>query len=217
MKRLLLASLLALSTLPAYTQTFDDTDDILARASQIENIEYQMMVQRAAQTAIHFMPAVTQIDFLKATRRDLGGDFHDVVYVNEPFGSEKGFLTANDTTAYAWATTTSKNGPIVIEVPAATDKVNYFGSVVNQWEVPITDVGYKGADKGKGGKYVFLPPNYDNKLGSKQELENQGYLVFETDTYLYGFSFRPSLTNGATDKDAGDVTIHPRAIDVCLC
>lgn len=151
------------------------------------------------------MPAVTQIDFLKATRRTFeGGGFNDVVYVNKPFGSEKGFLTANDTTAYSWGTLTSKNGPIVIEVPAATNKLDCFGSVVNQWEVPITDVGPKGADEGKGGKYVFLPPGYDNKLGSKGGLEKKGYLVFETDTYVYGFSFRPSLTNGATDKDAGN-------------
>lgn len=77
--------------MPVYSQSFDDTDDILNRASQIENLEYKMMVQRATQTAIHYMPAVTQIDFLKATRRDLGGDFNDVVYVNEPFGSERGF------------------------------------------------------------------------------------------------------------------------------
>ncbi|MEZ8824534.1 DUF1214 domain-containing protein [Vibrio amylolyticus] len=204
MKKLLLASLLALATVPVYAQSFNDTDDILERSSKIENLEYKIMVQRATQTAIHYMPAVTQIDFLKATRRDLGGDYNDVVYVNEPFGSEKGFLTANDTTAYAWATLTSKNGPIVVEVPAATDKVNYFGSIVNQWEIPITDVGYKGADKGEGGKYLFLPPNYDNKLGTKEALESEGYLVFETDTYLYGFSFRPSLTNGATDEDAGN-------------
>ncbi|MCW1891558.1 hypothetical protein OK016_29750 [Vibrio chagasii] len=29
------------------------------------------------------VPAVTQIDFLKATRRDLNGDFNDVVYVGQ--------------------------------------------------------------------------------------------------------------------------------------
>ncbi|WP_230641670.1 DUF1254 domain-containing protein [Vibrio campbellii] len=90
------------------------------------------MVQRATQTAIWAMPAVTQVDFLKATRRDLGGDYNDVVYVNKSFASNKGFLTANDVTAYAWGTITSRNGPIVIEVPPASDKVSYFGSVVNQ-------------------------------------------------------------------------------------
>ncbi|MEW6996290.1 DUF1214 domain-containing protein [Colwelliaceae bacterium BS250] len=205
MKKILLASLLTLSALPVIAETFDDTNNILKRSAKIENLEYKIMVQRATQAAIHYMPAVTQIDFLKATRRTFeGGGFNDVIYINEPFGSNKGFLTANDTTAYAWGTLTSKNGPIVIEVPAATNKLDYFGSVVNQWEVPITDVGPKGADKGKGGKYVFLPPGYDNKLGSKAELEKKGYLVFETDTYLYGFAFRPKLTNGATDKDAGD-------------
>lgn len=53
-------------------QPFDATDNILERASQIEDLEYKIMVQRATQTAIWAMPAVTQVDFLKATRRDLG-------------------------------------------------------------------------------------------------------------------------------------------------
>lgn len=184
-------------------QPFDATDNILERASQIEDLEYKIMVQRATQTAIWAMPAVTQVDFLKATRRDLGGDYNDVVYVNKSFASNKGFLTANDVTAYAWGTITSRNGPIVIEVPPASDKVSYFGSVVNQWEQPIVDVGPAGEDKGAGGKYVFLPPNYAGSP-SKSELEAKGYIVSETDTLDYGFSFRPRLYNGATDKDAGD-------------
>ncbi|MEF1273059.1 DUF1214 domain-containing protein [Vibrio campbellii] len=184
-------------------QSFDTTDNILERASQIEDLDYKIMVQRATQTAIWAMPAVTQVDFLNATRRELGGDYNDVLYVNKPFASNKGFLTANDVTAYAWGTMTSRSGPIVIEVPAASDKVSYFGSVVNQWEQPIVDVGPAGADKGKGGKYVFLPPNYTGSP-SKSELETKGYIVSQTDTLDYGFSFRPRLYNGATDKDAGD-------------
>lgn len=161
------------------------------------------MVQRATQTAIWAMPAVGMVDFIKATRRDAGGDINDVMYLDRPFESKHGFLTANDVTAYAWGSMTSESGPIVLEVPAATDKVSYFGSIVNAWDTPIEDVGPPGADKGKGGKYLLLPPNYKGKE-SKQDLKKQGYLVYETDTYQYGFSFRPRLYNGATDADAAD-------------
>jgi len=185
------------------TKGFNDTEQILERALKIEDIEYKIMVQRATQTAIWAMPAAAMIDFIKATRRDAGGDINDVMYLDKPFDTKHGFLTANDVTAYAWGSMTSEPGPIVVEVPAATDKVSYFGSIVNAWDTPIEDVGPAGADKGKGGKYLLLPPGYDGKK-SKQDLEKEGYLVYETDTYQYGFSFRPRLYNGATDADAAE-------------
>ena len=184
------------------TREFNDTEQILKRALSIEKVGYKIMVQRATQTAIWAMPAAAMIDFLKGTRR-VGGDLNDVVYLNKPFDSKHGFLTANDVTAYAWSSLTSEPGPVVIEVPAATDKVSYFGTIVNAWDAPIEDVGPAGADKGKGGKYLLLPPDYDGPK-SRAALEGEGYLVYETDTYQYGFAFRPRLYNGATDADAAE-------------
>jgi len=184
-------------------QGFSDNDQILERASRIEDIEYKIMVQRATQTAIWAMPAAGMIDFINATRRDAGGEINDVLYLEKPFDSRHGFLTANDVTAYAWGSLTSEPGPIVVEVPAATDRVSYFGSIVNAWDTPIEDVGPAGADKGEGGKYLLLPPDYNGDR-TQQDLRNEGYLVYETDTYQYGFSFRPRLYNGATDEDAAE-------------
>jgi hypothetical protein len=201
MVAVLFAGTVSAQNLPS-EQRFDQTDGILARARAVEDIEYKIMVQRASQAAIYFMPAVGMVDFIKATRR-IGGDINDVVYLNAPLGSDDGFLTANDVTAYCWASLSSERGPIVVEVPPASDKVSYFGTIVNTWDVPIEDVGPAGRDKGKGGKYLLLPPRYDGKK-SKAELEKEGYFVYETDTYQYGFSFRPRLYKGATDKDAGD-------------
>jgi len=199
---LLIAGTALAQNLPA-DQSFNQTDGVLSRARAVEDIEYKIMVQRATQTAIYYMPAAVMVDFVKAIRRDLGGDINDVAYLNAPLGSDDGFLTANDVTAYAWSSLSSERGPIVIEVPPATDKVSYFGSFLNAWSQPIEDVGPAGMDKGKGGKYLLLPPGYDGEK-TKAELEKEGYFVYETDTYEYGFSFRPRLYNNATDKDAGD-------------
>lgn len=162
-----------------------------------ESIEYKIMVQRATQTAIWAMPAVALMDFLKVTKRDLGGDYNDVLYLTEPFNSKHGFLTANDVTAYAWGSITLANGPVILDVPAATNKVSYFGSIVNAWFQPIEDIGPSGADKGKGAKYLLVPPGYEDKLP-------EGYIILHFDTYDIGFAFRPRLYNGATDADAAE-------------
>lgn len=159
------------------------------------DIQYDMLVQRATQTAIWAMPGVALVDFIKATRRDLGGDYGDVLYLTEPFDSKHGFLTANDVTAYAWSNFSIANGPMVVEVPAATDKVSYFGSFVNAWFQPIDDIGPAGADKGEGGKYLMVEENYDGDIP-------EGYIVLRYDTHEIGFAFRPRLYNGATDADA---------------
>ena len=128
------------------------------------DINYQIMVQRATQTAIWAMPGVALVDFVKAARRDLDGDYGDVIYLTKPFDSKHGFLTANDVTAYAWSNISIASGPVVVDVPAASDKVSYFGSFVNAWFQPIEDVGPAGADKGKGGKYLLVPSDYKGKL-----------------------------------------------------
>lgn len=206
--------LLACGVLCATTfaeEQFNDTGDILARSKQHTNIEYDIMVQRATQAAIHYMPAVAHVDFIKATRR-AGGDYDTVNFVTKPFGSEKGFLTANDTTAYAWGSISARNGPMVVVVPAMTDKVDYFGSFISAWHVPMIDVGSKGEDGGKGGKYLFLPPEYSNEFGTAAELEAQGYiLVPHFDTHDVSFAFRPTLLNGATHAEAGE---HAKGIKI---
>jgi hypothetical protein len=70
---------------------------IIALSSQLnatestDDVDYQIMVQRATQTAIWAMPGVALVDFIKATKRDLGGNFNDVVYLTKPFNSKQGF------------------------------------------------------------------------------------------------------------------------------
>ena len=192
-------------------KNFNDTGDILARSKQHTNIEYDIMVQRATQGAIYYMPAVAQMDFIKATKRS-GGDYDTVNYVTKPFGSEKGFLTANDTTAYAWGSISTKKGAMVVEVPPMTDKIDYFGSFISAWHLPMIDVGSLGADEGNGGKYLFLPPNYDGKHGSTTELEAKGYIIVPNmDGHDASYSFRPTLLNDATHADAGK---HAKGIKV---
>ena len=81
-------------------------------------------------------------------------------------------------------------------MPAATDKVFYFGTISNIWDQPIEDVGPPGADKGKGGKYLFVPPGYEGDLPAK------GYIIRHSDSYSLVYAFRPILKGDGTYADA---------------
>lgn len=157
-------------------------------------IERTLAVQRACQAAIWGMPAVGIYDVELSTSRDLGGRINDVVYFSEPMKSRHGFLTANNVTPYVVGSLSTKDGPLVVEVPPAGDKASFFGTFVDAWDAPIEDVGPPGADKGQGARYLFLPPGYEGSVP-------EGYLVYRPLTYSVNFAFRPVARNGGTHAD----------------
>ncbi|WP_235015564.1 DUF1254 domain-containing protein [Oceanicoccus sp. KOV_DT_Chl] len=63
-------------------------------------------------------------------------------------------VTANTSTLYAYAGTDLGNdGPTVIEVPPGM-----LGFLDDGWQRFVGNIGVTGPDKGKGGKYLVLPP-----------------------------------------------------------
>jgi hypothetical protein len=48
---------------------------------------------------------------------------------------------------------TSEAGPVVVELPATADAA-LNGTIIDAWQVPLTDVGIAGEDQGKGGKIL---------------------------------------------------------------
>jgi hypothetical protein len=82
------------------------------------------------------------------------------------------FLTGNSTTVYVLMCLDLKDGPVVVEVPPGV-----LGPADDAFFRWVTDVGLTGPDKGKGGKYLFVPPGYTGKLPST------GYFVAKSSTY----------------------------------
>jgi hypothetical protein len=54
---------------------------------------------------------------------------------------------------------TSQAGPVVVELPARGDAA-LNGTIVDAWQIPLTDVGIAGEDQGKGGKFLLLPRDH---------------------------------------------------------
>lgn len=168
---------------------------LVATPALAEKPDELALHRRAVEAAIWGIPAVSMRSAINATKRDLGGDWNDVVYFSKPMVSRHGFLTANNQTPYVISSINTKNGPMVVDVPAASATTKFFGSFIDAWQLPIADVGPTGDDKGKGAKYLFLPPGYDGEVP-------EGYLVYRPATYSLHLAFRPVSEKGGTLEKA---------------
>jgi hypothetical protein len=151
--------------------------------------------RRAVEATIWGMPAVSMAAIRASLKRDLDADFGDIIYFSNVMEPRHEFLTANNQTPYVFTCFDLRRGPMVLDVPQASEKVALFGSGIDSWEVPLVDVGPTGDDQGKGGKYLFLPPDYK---GEKPE----GYFLVPSPTNFVHFALRPITVGSGTLKDA---------------
>jgi hypothetical protein len=111
------------------------------------------------------------------------------------------FLTGNATTPYlmTWLNL-QKSGPLVFEIPAGPTA----GFVDDLWQRPVTDIGFPGPDKGKGGNFLVLGP------GQAPPTEADGYIVVQSTTFNNLWLIR-LLSPDATERDAmmGKIRIYP--------
>jgi hypothetical protein len=160
----------------------------------IEKAYEQLDIQRASQVYLEFMPMASQNSIFESTIHDYGLDkTGDIGIYTEPGEGKSGAigLTYNTESIYSTAFTDLKNdGPTVVETPP-----NVLGMVDDGWMRFITDIGNAGPDKGKGGKYLLLPPGYEGDIP-------EGYFVFECPTYRNWVMCRGFVQNTGTGDDA---------------
>jgi hypothetical protein len=99
--------------------------------------------------------------------------------------SQSMVLTANTSTLYAFSRTDlAKDGPTVIEVPPGM-----LGFLDDDWQRFVGDIGVTGPDRGKGGKYLVVPPGYDGQIP-------QGYFLLRPRTNKNFLFLRGSIAEG---------------------
>lgn len=99
---------------------------------------------------------------------------------------EQIFLTPNDNTVYSWPWLDLRDGPLVVEVPPKV-----LGLVDDMWYRWVTDVGITGADRGEGGKYLFLPTGWTGEIPQGDFVE-----VVHSPTYNLWMPWRSFLVDG---------------------
>src|SRR5258706_7242372 len=94
-------------------------------------------------------------------------------------------VTANTSTLYAYSgTSLDVDGPTVIDIPPGM-----LGFLNDGWQRFVGNFGVTGPDKGKGGKYLILPPGYNGDVPA-------GYFVLRPATNNNFVFLRGSIKDG---------------------
>lgn len=117
---------------------------------------------------------------------EVGVDQYNKIGITKSLLDSKSLLlTANTSTIYVTPyINVGKDGPIVMETPPGM-----LGAFNDAWFRYISDIGPFGEDKGKGGKYLILPPGYEGEIPD-------GYFVIKSPTNRVFVFTRTSIANG---------------------
>jgi hypothetical protein len=158
---------------------------------------------RAVEVFINMIPAVSMYH-LRQGMRDMGLTGSNQIVIAEQLGDSKPLvLTWNNTSLYTWGfLDLHKDGPTVVEVPPGV--LGVFNDMYFRY---IADIGAAGQDKGKGGKYLVLPPGYEGQVP-------EGYFVVRSRTYGVWNFMRGYVEKGvqdAVDRIKGNLRVYSLA------
>ena len=149
----------------------------------------QLVYNRAVEAVIWGMPAVNS-ELMHESLIKVKGDYNQIVYWSGLISSKNQTLTPNPDVIYINPFFDTRQGPVVLEIPAVEGVSSLTGSLDDAWQTAIEDIGPAGVDKGKGGKYLILPPNYKDAIPF-------GYIPMPSATYTGYAILRSNLTDGS--------------------
>ena len=152
---------------------FDGLPDEATVKTLYDNLDFQRGVQA-------FLAGLQTAGMcaLRDGYRSFGPDNKTLLVTESLMDAHSLMFVANTETVYNLAWLDTKDGPLVIEIPP-----NVLGFISDLWSRFVGDVGRIGPDKGKGGKYLLLSPNYAGTVPD-------GYFVLRSRTFGNGILFR---------------------------
>jgi len=170
----------------------------------VDKLYDNLVVLRGVETFLNGIPA-TSIEGLRRGLIDVGADAsHKVVVMDKLLDSAPLFLTGNTDTVYAMtALDLRRDGATVVEVPPGSGP----GTVNDAYFRFVVDMGAPGPDRGRGGKYLILPPDHEGPLdppvgGMEAEVEGEKYFVAKSTSYINLLFLRGFLVDGKPDAAA---------------
>ena len=164
---------------------------------------------RAVQVFVATIPAVSTYSLLQGNR-DMGAGNSNQILIWEQLGDSRSLvLTYNNTSLYTWGfLDLEKDGPTVVEAPP--DVLGVFDDGYMRY---LSDFGAAGPDKGKGGKYLVLPPGYEGDVP-------KGYFVVQSTSnvvwnfmrgYVRGSVQDPANVKKSADNILNNLKVYPLA------
>jgi hypothetical protein len=158
---------------------FDGFPDKASVEKLYDNLDFQ----RAVQAYLLALPPVSMVGLREGLTK-WGCANTTIPTFENLMDSHSLFLTANANTPYTWMWINLHEGPLLVEIPPGV-----LGMINDFWFYYVTDLGITGPDKGKGGKYLVLPPGYKGEVPG-------GYMVIRMPTFEGFLGWRNFAVNG---------------------
>jgi hypothetical protein len=156
----------------------------IAKKDNVQTLLDESSFERGVQTYLWAVPALNMYGMKEGSEKVFGKGYNVLPIWKQRLNAKTLITTPNSDVIYALGYLDLKeDGPIVIEVPPGLQ-----GILDDFWQRPIPsvgeidgrkwagDVGLPGPDRGKGGNYLVLPPDYTGDIPP-------GYLTFRSGTY----------------------------------
>ena len=184
--------------------TLDFYDGLPSKETSKKVFDY-LDTARGMQVFLSAIPAAS-LEAVHLGNREMGVKASNYVLImDQLMDSTPLFLTGNTDTVYASGILDlKKDGPTVVEVPPGSGP----GTVNDAFFRFVTDMGNVGPDRGKGGTYLILPPDYKGDLNPKEggtevEMKIGGVMkkvfVSKSTSYINWLILRGFLVNGKPD------------------
>jgi hypothetical protein len=144
---------------------------------------------RGVETFLNGIPA-TSVEGIRLGHIRLGvPNSNQALIFDELMDSSPLFLTGNTSTVYCSVILDlKKDGPTVVEVPPGSGP----GTVNDAYFRFVIDMGPPGPDRGKGGKYLILPPDHEGDAP-------EGYFTAKSTSWINWLILRGFLKDGQPD------------------
>ncbi|PVB59849.1 DUF1254 domain-containing protein [Labrenzia sp. 011] len=189
---------------PANTITPDKAETRLGTLEYFDGIPTDETAQkvwdhldfsRAVEAMITHVPTASLVGFRKGLR-EFGPDNETMIIFEGRLDPRALLLTGNTTVVYSFMWIDLKDGPMVMETPP-----NVLGIVDDAWFRYLTDFGNAGDDKGEGGKYLLVGPDYEGDIPD-------GYIVKKSKTYGHWLAMRGFMKNFDADPVVTNMKEH---------
>ena len=169
-----------------------------------EQLTRNSIRRRAIEAVIWGMPAVNS-ELMFRAMREANADYNQVVYWSRPVTWKRPDAHAESRHDLPDAHVQHEGGRSDrVEIPPAGADESITGSVDDAWQTAIEDVGPAGVDKGKGGKYLILPPGYTENIP-------EGYIAMPSATYA-GYALLRSNLKSGSDADIAKAAAYGRRV-----
>ena len=177
--------------------------DGVATPDTVSNVYDFLDRSRAVEVFLNSIPTMS-MEAIRVGQIAAGADTSNKICIFDTLmDSTSLVLTGNTSTMYAIGWLDLKaDGPTVVDLPSGM-----LGILDDMGFLYLTDLGKAGPDKGKGGKFLVLPPDHKGDVPD-------GYFVVQSNTYGVWLFMRGNIDNGveaASDHIRNNLKVSPLA------